>query len=178
MGGTRLVVGRAHCVAAPFGVLKTRCTLLTIYFTMKDSVWSVPGSLFEVEDEPQNEDSPLAVAFKGIAGNTWAAKLASCNGCNCCIRHTLRHPTVLAPFHRVPTPAGNVLTRGTHIYVQSENDPELALDELEAAPVRHEKCYCQCRHMARFICRQIETDGSMPPCPGGFTIWDCAEDPV
>ena len=27
------------------------------------------------------------------------------------------------------------------------------------------QCSCDCRHMARFICRQVEIDGTTPPCP-------------
>jgi len=35
-----MVVGRAHCVAAPFGVLKTRCTYLTPYNERQRLVYS------------------------------------------------------------------------------------------------------------------------------------------
>jgi hypothetical protein len=112
---------------------------------MRDSTWSVPGSLYEVEDEQDvyRTDDLLENAFKTLPGTSWAAKLGACNKCNCCTRHQTFRPAALRTWVELPS---------------REERRRWYPDELG-------KCECNCRHMARFICRQVEEDGSMNPCP-------------
>lgn len=64
-----------------------------------------------------------------IPGDTLADKLAYCASCDCCERHTIDRPSVLAPFVNPVT----------------QNRENIDYDF---------RCNCICRHAARFICRK------------------------
>jgi len=103
---------------------------------MRDSIWSLPSSSYD-EDESvphMRTESVLGRAFKAIPGDTWGAKLSQCSSCNCCVRHKKNKPSQLSFWVELP--------------FQGTQDHE---------------CGCNCRHMARFICRQIGEDGRINP---------------
>ncbi len=80
----------------------------------------------ELVDAPQNIQIMLANQFSNIEGDTYQEKLDTLAKCNCCERHQVTKPTKLAPW--VDTP----------------------FNWATYAP-----CQCNCRHLARFICRQV-----------------------
>ena len=144
----------ACCVAAPFGEHKTRYQALG----MRDSIWSAPG--YDEKEEAQwaarmeearikNNPSPvlsvprtdyhLTQAFKAIPGDNWQEKLDHCLRCKCCMRHQTLKPERLVPWTETETE--NII------------------------PWVHTNCECNCRHLARFICRQCDDDGNFLPCP-------------
>lgn len=67
--------------------------------------------------------------FDQIPGADFQQKLDSCNACNCCETHQTNRPTVFEPWVELP---------------HSNN----SLDQ------KQNRCPCNCRHAARFICRQ------------------------
>ena len=69
-----------------------------------------------------------------VHGYSFQDKLNNLANCNCCERHQVNKPTVLELWHE--TPANNF--------------------HLDIYP-----CMCNCRHVSRFICRQINE----PPPP-------------
>ena len=112
---------------------------------MRNSLWSVPGYVDEDPLEVMEEARPqklLHEAFLKIPGATWQAKLRHCASCKCCTRHQTFRPRDLVHWREL----------------DEESDALIKLFYVKT-------CECDCRHMARFICRQVETDGSMPPCP-------------
>lgn len=127
---------------------------------MRDSIWSVP-SLYEIQDMPiKSTFEPIVTrrtsnlideSFKRIPGNTWCAKLASCNSCHCCPRHMTLRPTTL------------------HKWIETPDGPK----HYDLG-----NCNCECRHLARFICRQVDTDGSMAACPSGPSWQSLTEEPA
>tara|TARA_B100000287_G_C20662422_1_gene790595 strand:+ start:276 stop:623 length:348 start_codon:yes stop_codon:yes gene_type:complete len=110
---------------------------------MKDSIWSAPGGESPqepIETEVERVERLLRLRFEEIPGTTWEEKLKTLSSCNCCERHKKRRPKYLLPW----------------------------VDLNPQGPISQEtNCSCNCRHMARFICRQCEDDGSMPECPIG-----------
>ena len=68
-----------------------------------------------------------------VPGNTFQDKLNHLANCNCCERHQVNKPTLFAPWNETPF----------------NNNQSNYL------------CMCNCRQMARFICRQA--DGYNPP---------------
>ena len=122
---------------------------------MRDSIWSAPGyedgepikdATFDnlgdeddednAEDERMEETRPqrlLREAFLKIPGDSWQAKLDHCASCKCCTRHQTFRPSVLVKW--------------------SDSDADRAIKLQHRGP----KCNCDCRHMARFICRTIDT---------------------
>ena len=115
---------------------------------MRDSIWSAPGYYFEYPDsdtdiERMEEARPqrlLNEAFLKIPGNTWQAKLNNCSSCRCCTRHQTKRPNRLVSL----------------TYDSSDMNVTQSIDPM---------CNCNCRHMARFICRQVNADGTFPECP-------------
>jgi len=98
------------------------------------------NSEFEFEDEYSaavRMQRLLRRKFECISGKTWEEKLATCNSCKCCQRHTTNRPKKLEPW---------IETRFS-IY-----------DHFG-------ECICPCRHNARFICRQVSEPAS--ECPLG-----------
>jgi len=113
---------------------------------MRNSIWSVPGYADDndIDLERMEEARPqmlLHDAFLKIPGATWKAKLNHCASCKCCTRHQTFRPRELVRWQ----------------------EPEEVGDGFDETKL--EQCDCNCRHMARFICRQVEDDGSTPPCP-------------
>lgn len=82
---------------------------------------------------PQCTLSPL---INNIPGNTYEEKLAYCSSCECCERHSIDRPSILAPW---------VDTIKNHDY----DDDDF-------------RCNCTCRHIARMICRECT---HMPTIP-------------
>jgi len=113
---------------------------------MRDSSLALPYSAPEytaIKDHMCRVDPLLHNMFKNIRGNTWAKKLENVSMCKCCPRHQILKPTQLAPWVEVQP------------YEKT----------LYFVP----RCDCDCRHVARFICRQVEVDECgvywCPPCP-------------
>ena len=84
---------------------------------------------------PQVRDLGLILqqTINDVPGVSYQDKLNHLANCDCCERHQVNKPTVFVAWHE--TPSHN--TQGTH------------------------PCMCNCRHVARFICRQA--DGYNPP---------------
>jgi len=118
---------------------------------MKDSIWAVPFFAQESEDliksvrkdHVKRVDPLIRQAFVDSPGHTWEQKLTNCANCVCCVVHQIRKPLYLNPW---------IETTFRNKYEYNEK-----------------MCKCNCRHMARFICRQIEIDEHgnnwLPPCP-------------
>lgn len=111
---------------------------------MRNSIWSSPGYYEEFDEnstEPkkwfpsppmisrQNADiiMLLSTMLHEIPGNTLKKKFEFCVNCNCCPRHQVNKPTSLNPWIELPS-----------------NNANLA-----------RTCDCDCRHKARWICRQV-----------------------
>jgi len=102
---------------------------------MRNSIWSVPG-YDEADFMEQGLSRPQALlfeAFKKIPGDSWQAKLDNCTSCKCCTRHQTFRPKRFVPWTE------DMANRDIKIHYISP------------------KCSCDCRHMARFICRQVGT---------------------
>jgi hypothetical protein len=120
--------------SVPFGVHKPTCE------PMKNSVWSTPGlgdaideDLFcKMEEGLSRTDMCLIEAFQGVPGGTLREKLRHCAACKCCARHQKDKPRQF--IHWLEPPEKSTLV--------SDSD-------------RVTMCQCDCRHMARFICRQV-----------------------
>ena len=121
---------------------------------MRDSIWSVPGydeadfmerGAVDVELGLVRPQALLHEAFKNIPGDSWQAKLDKCTACKCCTRHQTFRPKRLVPW------------------TEDMADRDIKIHYIG------KKCECDCRHMARFICRQITVncndDRTMPKCP-------------
>ena len=80
-------------------------------------------------------DIVLQQAFEKVPGESWQAKLDSCTACKCCSRHQTFRPRRLVPWTE------DMANRDIKIHYTGK------------------KCECDCRHMARFICRQVDTKG-------------------
>lgn len=78
-------------------------------------------------------DIVLHQAFEKVPGESWQAKLDSCMACKCCTRHQTFRPRRLVPWTE------DMANRDIKIHYTGK------------------KCECDCRHMARFICRQVDT---------------------
>lgn len=106
---------------------------------------SVSVSQYEKEDDtPTGEtikvvDDRLKIPlFKSIDGETWQEKLDTLIMCDCCERHKKDKPSIISPWKDTP------LTR---------------------TRLSDHECHCDCRHLARFICRQFEiVDGECVLC--------------
>lgn len=105
---------------------------------MKDSIWSVPGNVEAPVPNEKRHEKLLREQFESIPGTTWGEKLHYLSSCKCCVRHMIGKPTTIAPWEDSRWPS-------------TQETP----------------CKCNCRHLARFICRQCDETGNMPPCPIG-----------
>ena len=81
------------------------------------------------EDKERIFNDILLPEFNKIQGNTYQEKLDTLNDCHCCMKHQINKPSVFGRWVDTPT-----------------------FDGL----AHHRICQCNCRHMARFICRQAE----------------------
>ena len=68
-------------------------------------------------------------------GETLDEKLLHCACCDCCERHSINRPFILAPLEQ-PQP-----------------------HEKDEAPC----CPCNCRHVARYICRIVDNNNTQYP---------------
>ena len=75
----------------------------------------------------------ISISLSKIDGITWIEKLNTLNRCHCCKRHQINKPSSLINW--VDTPFTNN---------------------------QYNHCLCNCRHLARHICRKII---SRPPTP-------------
>lgn len=73
-------------------------------------------------------------AINSVPGSTFQQKLYYLSQCNCCTRHQINKPTTFSIWHE--TPFSNI---------------------------NHASCRCNCRHVARFICRQAFSDSFHSP---------------
>lgn len=80
--------------------------------------------------------------FKGVNGYSWKEKLDACSNCKCCVRHQYNKPKKLEKWMEVIEDEGYCIP-----------------------PWLDKTCKCDCRHIARFICRQCDEDGNWPDCP-------------
>lgn len=80
----------------------------------------------------------LDAAFRSVPGNTWADKIVHLNKCDCCERHPKDKPKIFGPSIELPS--------RKHLR-----------DDLDTV----KQCPCNCRHLARQICRQHGV--SLPP---------------
>ena len=121
----------------PSGVQKHACDI------MRNSSWVYPydpaeelfaNLLSDMENGAASRlDIVLQQAFEKVPGESWQAKLDSCTACKCCSRHQTFRPRRLVPW------AEDMASRGIKIRYTGK------------------KCEWDCRHMARFICRQVDT---------------------
>jgi len=83
--------------------------------------------------QPHNPSQLLRDLFDEVPGVTLQDKLNHFSNCDCCERHQVNKPTTFAPWHETP------------FHNQQMIYP----------------CMCNCRHVARFICRQV--NNPLPP---------------
>jgi len=104
---------------------------------MKDSVLAEPLSPPRVSDGEVEAGERLSLiiqnAINEVPGSTYAEKLKHLNQCRCCIRHQLFRPNVLEHWEEGRAFACEYVGWGEH----------------------DTACNCNCRHMARMICRQV-----------------------
>jgi len=109
--------------------------------TMRNSTWAEiydpsehHNMLIGGSEEPLPPDRPdcLQQAFLETPGDSWQAKLDHCASCKCCTRHQTFRPRRLVPW---------------------TND--LAARDIPIS--QWTPCKCDCRHLARMICRNIKT---------------------
>lgn len=102
---------------------------------MRNSTWSLPAYDEVVEEDIMCKleegrclpvDASLFDEFDKIPGKTWKDKLDACAACKCCARHRVGKPGSFAPWIE------------TSLNSRGMGGP----------------CECNCRHMARWICRQ------------------------
>ncbi len=114
---------------------------------MRNSSWMHPydpaeelfsNLLSDTEDgEVSRPQALLQQAFDNIPGDSWQAKLDKCTSCKCCTRHQTFRPKRLVLW------TDDMAKRDIKIHYTGP------------------KCHCDCRHMARFICRQVDTKCSL-----------------
>lgn len=80
----------------------------------------------------RNLDSILQQMLHDVIGETYQDKLNHLANCNCCQRHQINKPTIFQPWTETS------INISQNIY----------------------SCSCNCRHVARFICRQTNV---LPP---------------
>jgi hypothetical protein len=79
-------------------------------------------------------DSIIQQMFDDVPGISYQHKLNNLANCNCCQRHQVNKPTVFTAWFETPC------------------------HDIQAS----HSCTCNCRHVARFICRQAD-DYTPPP---------------
>lgn len=123
---------------------------------MRDSTWSASAyeedfeNTISLMEEGRSEEERVSyilnAKFASIPGDNWQEKLNSCSSCKCCPRHQTNRPSSL--------------------WFWREDSPKIHNVDKD--------CECECRHIARFICRQVivncNDDRTMPPCPRAAPI--------
>ena len=113
------------------GVIKMRnSTWAEIYDPSENSNTLLFGG--SEESLPPLRPDCLHKAFLKIPGDSWKEKLDYCASCKCCTRHQTFRPTRLIHW------TDDMATR------------DIPISQLTP-------CKCNCRHLARFICRSIGT---------------------
>jgi|MDTC01.1.fsa_nt_gb hypothetical protein len=79
--------------------------------------------------------SNLIIQINAIEGDSMEAKLAMLNQCNCCDRHQTNKPKAFTPWYDCES--NKMMWHESFI-----------------------QCECNCRHMARWICRACTDDSS------------------
>jgi hypothetical protein len=69
----------------------------------------------------------LVDLFDSVPGNNYEVKLNNLSSCNCCYRHSIYRPATFSPWRELPF------------------SPRVHRDGVD--------CPCNCRHVARWICR-------------------------
>jgi hypothetical protein len=101
---------------------------------MRNSEWSLPTYDEVIAEDIMCKleegrclpvDKFLFEEFDKIPGRTWKEKLQVCADCRCCSRHQIQKPGSFVPWIETP-------------FTGSERGA----------------CQCDCRHMARWLCRQ------------------------
>ena len=77
-----------------------------------------------------NHHNNITNLINSIPGNTYQQKLDNLSLCNCCIRHRNNRPSFYMPWIELPYNNNNNHSLNNFV------------------------CNCNCRHIARFICRQ------------------------
>jgi hypothetical protein len=85
-------------------------------------------------DEMSRSEALLHDAFIKIPGDSWQAKLDHCASCKCCPRHQTFRPDRLVYW-----------------------TDQMAERDVKIHYLKPAKCRCNCRNMARFICRNIDS---------------------
>ena len=81
-------------------------------------------------DNMERHELLLHEAFIKVPGATWQEKLDHCKACKCCTRHQTFRPRRLVPW-----------------------TDEMAERDVKIHYLK--TCECNCRHIARFICRNM-----------------------
>ncbi len=118
---------------------------------MRNSILSVPQfTTYEEEMSLMEEGNSLFNDdfILEIPGATWQAKLDHCAACKCCPRHQTKRPSSLVYWE--------------------DSDPKIK------RTVVHD-CECECRHLARWICRRVKP---VPPPNPRSSPSLCTEDPM
>jgi len=86
----------------------------------------------------------IFVSIHNVPGDTYEQKLQSLSQCNCCERHKQNKPTQYTEWTETPF-----------------NSTE------------HTDCVCDCRHIARFICRQFPAQYVKPQVRDQYNTFYC-----
>ena len=80
-----------------------------------------------------NEFQAVLREISELEGDSMESKLAILNQCNCCDRHQMNKPRTFAPWQEIES------------NMMMSHEPYI-------------QCECDCRHMARWICRACTDD--------------------
>lgn len=106
---------------------------------MRDSILATPYAYPDYESVYTPVRSWVDIVNESISrvpGDNWKEKLDHCVSCRCCERHQVDKPDKLTFWYEISYKGRDFINKN---------------------------CKCDCRHMARFICRQVEDP--MPICP-------------
>lgn len=107
---------------------------------MRDSIWSIPyyneadfmeRGATRLLEYISLDYKHLQETFLKIPGDDWGSKLEHCASCKCCARHQTFRPSRLEKWT-------DDMSGGHMVHTDSG-------------------CKCDCRHMARLICRNLDT---------------------
>ena len=110
----------------------TTCLIgrFAIVYSLRHTFIYTPSghSMLRIDNMQQLHDPSqlLRDLFDEVPGVTFQDKLNYLSNCHCCDRHQVNKPTLFVPWHETP-----------FNYDQTTHP-----------------CMCNCRHVARFICRQ------------------------
>jgi len=102
---------------------------------------SITGYTYDLTSTEQTKDAQLSTentrdlnaiisnSINSVPGNSYQEKLDFLSLCNCCEKHQVNKPFMFEPWNETP----------------------INLDKPENLT-----CHCNCRHIARYICRQAD----------------------